>query len=122
MCAHCDVSVCLSICQIGVVGRTGAGKSSLMQALFRMAEPEGVLEIDHVDITSLGLHDLRQRISIIPQVSLPLTQHGDHTDCRVWSVSTGPSDLQWQCEVQPGPLWAVHRQGDMDGVGAGVRS
>ena len=71
------VSVCLSVCQIGVVGRTGAGKSSLMQALFRMAEPEGVLEVDQVNITSLGLHDLRQRLSIIPQVRL----HGRITRC-----------------------------------------
>ena len=54
--------------QIGVVGRTGAGKSSLMQALFRMAEPEGVIEVDGVPITALGLHDVRQNISIIPQV------------------------------------------------------
>ena len=53
--------------QIGVVGRTGAGKSSLMQALFRMAEPEGVIEVDGVPITALGLHDVRQKISIIPQ-------------------------------------------------------
>ena len=57
-----------TILQIGVVGRTGAGKSSLMQALFRMAEPEGVVEVDGVPITALGLHDVRQKISIIPQV------------------------------------------------------
>ena len=57
-----------TILQIGVVGRTGAGKSSLMQALFRMAEPEGVVEVDGVPITVLGLHDVRQKISIIPQV------------------------------------------------------
>ena len=76
-CSLCRLSVCLSVCQIGVVGRTGAGKSSLMQALFRMAEPEGVLEVDQVNITSLGLHDLRQRLSIIPQVRL----HGRITQC-----------------------------------------
>ncbi|MDA8002383.1 MAG: hypothetical protein MPL62_13985 [Alphaproteobacteria bacterium] len=39
-----------------------------MQALFRMAEPEGVVEVDGVPITALGLHDVRQKISIIPQV------------------------------------------------------
>ena len=52
------------------MGRTGAGKSSLMSALFRIAEPEGVLEIDGIQITNLGLHDLRSKLSIIPQVSM----------------------------------------------------
>ena len=50
------------------MGRTGAGKSSLLSALFRIAEPEGVLEIDGIQITDLGLHDLRSKLSIIPQV------------------------------------------------------
>ncbi|XP_065902811.1 ATP-binding cassette sub-family C member 4-like [Dysidea avara] len=49
------------------MGRTGAGKSSLLAALFRLAEPEGVFEIDGIQITDIGLHDLRKRISIIPQ-------------------------------------------------------
>ena len=50
------------------MGRTGAGKSSLLAALFRLAEPEGVFEIDGIQITDIGLHHLRKKISIIPQV------------------------------------------------------
>ena len=54
--------------KIGVVGRTGAGKSSLIQALFRMVEyHKGSIEIDGINIKDIGLHTLRGNISIIPQ-------------------------------------------------------
>jgi ABC-type multidrug transport system fused ATPase/permease subunit len=53
--------------QVGIVGRTGAGKSSLISALFRLAHLEGSIRIDSIDTSKLGLPYLRSCISIIPQ-------------------------------------------------------
>lgn len=56
--------------KIGICGRTGAGKSSIIQAIFRLAHNEGVIRIDSVDISTVPLRELRKNISIIPQESI----------------------------------------------------
>lgn len=53
--------------KLGIVGRTGAGKSSLIAAIFRLAIVEGDILIDGLDTACMDLNELRSRISIIPQ-------------------------------------------------------
>ncbi|KAJ0531224.1 putative ABC-type xenobiotic transporter [Helianthus annuus] len=75
--------------KIGVVGRTGGGKSTLIQVMFRLAEPAGgSIMIDGIDISTLGLHDLKSRFGIIPQepVLFEGIVIGQHSDDEIWKV------------------------------------
>ncbi|KAI3749264.1 hypothetical protein L2E82_19871 [Cichorium intybus] len=111
--------------KIGVVGRTGGGKSTLIQVLFRLVEPSGgSIIIDGIDISTLGLHDLRSRFGIIPQepilfegtVRSNIDPIGQHSDEEIWRslercqlndvVASKPGKLD-SAVVDNGDNWSV---------------
>ena len=56
--------------RVGLLGRTGSGKSTLAMSILRFVDPvEGRIVIDGIDISTIGIHDLRSRLTFIPQVS-----------------------------------------------------
>lgn len=111
--------------KIGVVGRTGSGKSTLVQVFFRLVEPSGgKIIIDGIDIGMLGLHDLRSRFGIIPQEPVlfegtvrsnvdPVGQYSDEEiwqsleHCQLKEVVAGKPDKLDSLVVDNGDNWSV---------------
>ncbi|KAM4844750.1 ATP-binding cassette sub-family C member 3 [Thomomys bottae] len=115
--------------KVGIVGRTGAGKSSLTLCLFRILEAaEGEILIDGLNVANIGLHDLRSKLTIIPQdpilfsgtLRMNLDPFGHYSDEDIWKalelshlhtfVRTQPAGLDFQCSESGENLSVGQRQ------------
>ncbi|CAI2357559.1 unnamed protein product [Caenorhabditis sp. 36 PRJEB53466] len=105
--------------KVGVCGRTGAGKSSLALALFRIVEAaEGDIEIDRTVTSSIGLHDLREKLTIIPQENVlfantlrfNIDPKGEFTDQQLWAALEN-SNLKSHVELLPQKLESTVAEG-----------
>ena len=91
--------------KIGIAGRTGAGKSSLIAALLRMPQADGVVTIDGIDLSTVSLQDSRRHVAVLGQkpvlISGPLRKTldplGQHEDSNLWRVL---EDVQLRSLVQ----------------------
>ncbi|XP_046739582.1 multidrug resistance-associated protein 1 isoform X10 [Diprion similis] len=112
--------------KVGIVGRTGAGKSSLTLSLFRIIEAAGgKIFIDGLDVSQMGLHALRSRLTIIPQdpvlfsgtLRLNLDPFEQHTDDQVWKALEHAHLKDFVKGLPSGLLHEVTEGGDNLSVG-----
>ncbi|KAF9976599.1 hypothetical protein BGZ75_000214, partial [Mortierella antarctica] len=112
--------------KIGICGRTGAGKSSLTLSLFRIIESvRGQIFVDGIDISTLGLYDVRSRFSIIPQdpvlfagtIRFNLDPLGTKSDMELWQALEDSYLKEYVSSLEGGLQAAVLEQGDNFSVG-----
>ncbi|KAF8935585.1 hypothetical protein BGZ47_009878 [Haplosporangium gracile] len=112
--------------RVGIVGRTGAGKSSVTLALFRIIEAaQGSIVLDGTDISTLGLHELRSRLTIIPQepflfgdtIRLNLDPFGKYTDAEIWSALESASLKSYITTLSEGLSTVIENGGENMSLG-----
>ncbi|EGG23167.1 ABC transporter C family protein [Cavenderia fasciculata] len=114
--------------KVGIVGRTGAGKSTIGVALFRMLEcSKGVIKIDGINIGDIGLSDLRSKLGVVPQepfifsgtVRMNLDPYNLYTDLQLWE-SLEKSQIKTIVQAMPNGLDSLLDEGG-DGFSVGQK-
>lgn len=104
--------------KVGIVGRTGAGKSSLVSAILRMPEPSGNIVIDDVNIIDLNLQRAREMMSIITQdpilfngsLRMNIDPFDKHSDQEIWNALE-EANLKVMVEKLPNQLYGEIKEG-----------